>query len=49
MIPKIAPFLNPADVLLVPRCTLRVSPPLCVQLLCWHKTLGEYPALASRY
>ena len=49
IIPKSARLLNPADVLPVPRCTPRVSPPLSAQFLCWRKTLGEYPAYESRY
>ena len=33
IIPKSAPLLNPADILLVPRGTPRVSPPLSAQFL----------------
>ena len=47
--PKSARLLNLEDVLPVPRGTPRVSPPLSAQLLCWRKTLGEYPAYSSRY
>ena len=49
IIPHSARLLNLADVLPVPRGTLRVSPPLSAQFLCWRKTLGEYPAYESRY
>ena len=42
-------MLNRADVLPVPKGTLRSSPPLHARFLCWRKILGEYAAHRSRY